>query len=296
MIEKYSNELDSFLADNKNISYHQITPPSFYDIDIFLENSEKEYINFDGLSSGEKQRILFINSLIYHLENINSSNNQAYQYRYVNIILDEIELYYHPEYQRTHIQYLLHHLEKTNLNNIFGLNIIFITHSPFILTDIIDTNVLFLDKDNNATVLQTFGANMFELFEKGFFVKDSIGSFSSKYITAISLILSYFQALKLENVFLLRRLLNEWYKSNTNEDLNQKTIDEQDIQLLADIKLNIIKYLQKAFDKNNLEYNRYEYFINEKESFLVSDFKDYIEIISDEVVKKHFLNIYKDLV
>jgi len=160
LIEEYSNKLDSFLTNHQNTSYHQLTPPSFYDIDIFLENSEKKYINFDGLSSGEKQRILFVNSLIYHLENINSSNNQIYKYRYVNIILDEIELYYHPEYQREHIEYLLHNLEKTNLSNIFGLNIIFITHSPFILTDIID-------------------ANMFELFEKGFFVKDSIGSFSS---------------------------------------------------------------------------------------------------------------------
>lgn len=295
LIEEYSNKLDSFLANNKNISYHQITPPSFYDIDIFLENSEKEYINFDGLSSGEKQRILFINSLTYHLENINSLNNQIYQYRYVNIILDEIELYYHPEYQREHIQYLLHNLEKTNLSNIFGLNIIFITHSPFILTDIIDTNVLFLDKNNNENILQTFGANMFELFEKGFFVKDSIGSFSSKYIKAISLILSYFQALKLENIFLLRRLLNVWYEIE-NKDLSQETIDQKDVQFLSTIKLNIVKHLQKTFDKNNLEYNRYKYLINEKENCLVENFKDYIEIISDEVVKKHFLNIYKDLV
>lgn len=294
-IEECSNKIDNFLANNKDILYHQITPPSFYNIDIFLSDSkQKKFISFDTLSSGEKQRILFINGLIYHLENINSSDNQKYRYRYVNIILDEIELYYHPEYQREHVMYLLKSLEKANLDNIFGLNIVFITHSPFILTDIIDTNVLFLDKKIDDEYLQTFGANMFELFKKGFFVKDSIGNFSSEYIKAISLILSFFQALKIENAFLLRRLLYQWYEAK-NEDLSQEKIQQEDTKFLANIKLNTIDYLQKAFMKNNLDYNRYKHLVDEEKVKLIDNFDKYIKIIGDEVIKKHFLSIYKDL-
>ena len=296
-INKLSKEIDVFLSNNKEKSFHQLTPPSFYEVEILLgteikqPNTKKEFISFDTLSSGEKQRILFINALIYHLENINSSTEQKYKYRYVNIILDEIELYYHPEYQRQHLSFLLHNLNKANISNIFGINIIFITHSPFILTDIINQNVLFLD--NHATI-KTFGANMFDLFQDGFFVENSIGGFSEEYIKAVSLILSYFQALKLENIFLLRRLIGEWY-SIGNEKITEEKMKEDDEKLFASIRVNKLKYLKDIFERNEILYQNYSYLIDEKNNFIIDKLDSYIKLIGDEIVSKHLLNILKGL-
>ncbi|EQB34293.1 hypothetical protein M947_11690 [Sulfurimonas hongkongensis] len=295
-INKLSEEIDIFLSNNKEKSFHQLTPPSFYEVEILLGGDKKkkrtkEFISFDTLSSGEKQRILFINALIYHLENINSSVEQAYKYRYVNIILDEIELYYHPEYQRQHLNFLLHNLSKADISQIYGVNIIFITHSPFILTDVVNKNVLFLD--NNATI-KTFGANMFDIFQDGFFVENSIGSFSEEYIKTISLILSYFQAINLENIFLLRRLLGEWY-SVRNENITEEEMKAEDEKLFAAIRLNKLKSLKEIFAKNDILYRKYSYLIDEKNNFIIDKLDLYIELIGDEVIRKHLLHIYKGL-
>ena len=295
-INNLSKKIDSFLSINKEKLFHQLTPPSFYEVEIFLgadsnkDKIKKEFICFDTLSSGEKQRILFINALIYHLENINSSATQEYKYRYVNIILDEIELYYHPEYQRQHIHFLLHSLNKADISNIFGINVIFITHSPFILTDIVNKNILFLDKDKNSDI-ETFGANMFDIFQDGFFVENSIGSFAEEYIKVISLILSYFQAIRLNNIFLLRRLLGKWYIINISEE-EMKVEDEK---LFATIRLNKLNHLESLFEKNDILFQKYIYLIDEKNSFIIDNLDQYIELIGDEVVKKHLLDMYRGI-
>ncbi len=273
-IEEQSEKLDKFLANNKNIQFHQITPPSFFNIKIFLND-----INFDNLSSGEKQRIYFINSLIYHIENINSSV-QKYKYKYINIVLDEIELYYHPEFQRQHIKYLLHNLEKANTDNIFVINIIFITHSPFILTDIPKNNILFLkDKKDEIHMeeFQTFGANIYDIFDKGMFLENSIGSFSEEWIKAIDLILSFFNAYKLAengNIFPLRNLLNY----NENDDL---------------LKKDKLELLEELFNNKRLNFNKYKFLINDKG--VSKEIEGYINLIGDEVIRKHLMNLYESI-
>lgn len=108
--------------------------------------------------------------------------------------MDEIELYFHPELQRNYLSYLHHTISKSNSNNILGINILFVTHSPFILSDIPNTKILFLDKDikdiNSKTIsstkeIKTFGANIHELLINGFFMNNSIGEFALKEIKTI---------------------------------------------------------------------------------------------------------------
>lgn len=170
---------------NEKIIYH--IPPSFFSVDIILENN----IKFDSLSSGEKQKIYSIYSVIYHLYNINSVSGYLLKYQYVNVIFDEVELYFHPELQRTFISDLLGKLKQVDTSSILGVNISFITHSPFILTDIFHQNVIFLDKERGSLSIpstkkiETFGANIHELFMNGFFLKDSIGEFSRKHVEDI---------------------------------------------------------------------------------------------------------------
>ncbi|NHQ72782.1 hypothetical protein HAP39_20110, partial [Elizabethkingia miricola] len=140
----------------KNFSNHEFLSkiftvgdslPPIFEVNYYFENNISDN-NFDKLSSGEKQKIYSIHSIIYHLRNLKSvqeTHNQDIDYlgekekkllyyKNVNIIFDEIELYAHPEYQRRFINDLLTALKSINLRY-DSLNILFITHSPFILSD-----------------------------------------------------------------------------------------------------------------------------------------------------------------
>ena len=96
-----------------------------------------------------------------------------------------MELYFHPEYQRQYVYRLLKQIEQVNLCNIKAINIILVTHSPIVLTDIPKNNVLFLKDGEPVHVMQenTFGANIHALLQNGFFLDGvPMGEFANKKI------------------------------------------------------------------------------------------------------------------
>ena len=121
-------------------------PPSFFDIRIELSKSDGAVIYFDKMSSGERQFLFYMSTILYHVRNLDSvvDDVESVHYNYVNIVLEEVELYFHPEYQRQFIDKLINYLKKSQFNRIKHFNIIVVTHSPFILSDIPQDNVLFL--------------------------------------------------------------------------------------------------------------------------------------------------------
>ena len=132
-------------------------PPSIFSIDIILSDTSKIVKSniestFNELSSGEQQLIHSSQSVLYHLNNIQSvhySNDDRLTYENINIIFDEIELYFHPDYQRKFINELLKAISRLNLRDsrkgIQTINILLSTHSPFVLSDIPSSNVLLLE-------------------------------------------------------------------------------------------------------------------------------------------------------
>src|SRR5690606_6035851 len=91
---------------------------------------------------------------------------------------DEIELYFHPELQRTYLSFLIDSIKKVYLSHITSINICFITHSPFILSDIPSINILFLDEGLPSKIqgsIKTFGANIHQLLIDGFFMANTLG-------------------------------------------------------------------------------------------------------------------------
>jgi hypothetical protein len=186
-LEKFIYSLPS------SLSLINFIPPSIFDIDIEFENGNR----FNSLSSGEKQKIYSISTILYHINNINSvhGSNIEYRYNFINIILDEIELYFHPEMQRTFVKELLDSLErlKTTRTRNFSINIVFITHSPFILSDLPKQNVLFLEVDENTKKANskifghdnTFASNIYSLLKESFFMNNFIGDFSKNKIESV---------------------------------------------------------------------------------------------------------------
>ncbi len=153
---------------------------------------------FEDLSSGEKQKIYSLNSVIYHLRNLESINKNKNRntekkissYQSVNLIFDEVELYYHPQYQKETVSSLLNLIRIANFNFIKDINIIFLTHSPFILSDIPiqNTTLLTIDKKSGRSKLikkkkQSFGANIHDLLADNFFLSGTlIGELADKRI------------------------------------------------------------------------------------------------------------------
>ncbi len=192
------------------LDYHEITiedllPPPFIDVVLQLVDKEhlEEYrhnqptsihiIPFGGLSSGERQIAYTIGNIIYHLKNIESGCNDlnseqnhvsSLKYRYVNIMLDEVELYFHPDLQRRFISLLLDSIKGLQLKACRGINISLITHSPFVLSDIPSENILSLSRNPRELICaQTFAANIHDLFNNTFFLPYTIGEFAQREIT-----------------------------------------------------------------------------------------------------------------
>ena len=154
----------------------------------------------DSLSSGMIQRLNTVGSLVYHLRNLDDDQqyNGMVAYDNVCIVMEEVELYYHPEYQKSYINYLLEQISRAGLRRLKCLNIIFVTHSPFILSDIIRNDIICLE-DGIQKVLpfKSFGANIHDLLRHPFFMKNgTIGDFAQKVINQIIVALAVHDFLK----------------------------------------------------------------------------------------------------
>jgi len=186
---KYEPKNLQILEGLNTIHKEQVSmPPSFFDIRIELSKSDGAVIYFDKMSSGERQFLFYMSTILYHVRNLDSvvDDVESVHYNYVNIVLEEVELYFHPEYQRQFIDKLINYLKKSQFNRIKHFNIIVVTHSPFILSDIPQDNVLFLrdgKNDNEVCDFKTFGANIHDLLRTSFFLENGlVGEFANNKI------------------------------------------------------------------------------------------------------------------
>ena len=102
------------------------------------------------------------------------------EYSTINLFLDETDVGFHPEWQRKYVDDVLFAITPIWKKKI---NIIFLTHSPFLLSDIPSDNIVFLDKDSDGKChvanglqdkKQTFGANIHTLLSDAFFMEDGL--------------------------------------------------------------------------------------------------------------------------
>lgn len=179
-------------------------PPPIFDIEFQIvkrenidENgnyNEQNIIPFWSLSSGERQIAYIISNFVYHVVNINSvhynevdvvANQPLLKYKYINVIFDEIELYFHPDLQRRFLFLIVEALKSIHIEYIEGINIILVTHSPFVLSDLPKSNVLALSRTNEDVVGETFCANIQEMLGQNFFMEYSMGKIAQKQVEEI---------------------------------------------------------------------------------------------------------------
>lgn len=166
--------------------------PDFYETSVYYKCKDSEggkVMQLSDMSSGEQQLYNSLSYVVYHIKNAQSNgkgNNQAQiPYKHFNLIFDEAELYYHPEFQRCFISNLIKLLNRSNLQD-QGINITLVTHSPFILSDIPTANILALESGSPSEKKnETLGANIFDLLQSQFFMTSTIGECSVKIVKDI---------------------------------------------------------------------------------------------------------------
>ncbi len=224
-----------------------LTPPSFLKTNVVFQHGG----DFNSLSSGEKQQVFSINTIVYHLYNIKSVMvyQGIYKYNCVNVIFDEVELYFHPDMQRTYVNNLLKRIGTLGLNvdnDINNINIIFVTHSPFILSDIPKSNVLRLEVSeeglSNPGVPEknTFAANVHELLADSFFLSSSIGEFAKNKINEI---IAFY--IKVKNARNTKELLSLKKEYENLKELYTKILDNIGEDVIQGLMKNHIEFIDE---------------------------------------------------
>ncbi|MFV0481290.1 MAG: AAA family ATPase [Campylobacteraceae bacterium] len=230
-------------VDSKNKKYNEIKKvfntfkevPSWVHVE-FYENNK----SYSSMSSGEKAFLNFSLNLMYQIKNIKKSKKDVY--KTINLLIDEVEIGMHPEWQKKFIDELLSILKTFKLK----FNICYATHSPFILSDIPKENVIFLKKDEKGKCINfskdidisnTFGANIHTLLSHGFFMEDGLmGEYAKK---------------KIEETykFLINQKIKNYNKTNNTskkETINTKEKAQEVINMIGEPIIQ--KQLQVVFN------------------------------------------------
>lgn len=205
MVDKIGQELYPH-QDVHKIDKEDLLPPPFVEVALRLVDNEhhkaydegkadNEVIPFGGLSSGERQIAYTIGNILYHLKNLESGKQDlnankdhvtTIKYSYVNILLDEVELYFHPDLQRRFLGLLVDSICGLKMEGCAGINITLITHSPFVLSDIPLSNILYLSRDKNDKLCHmTFAANIHNLFNDAFFLPNTMGEIAQRKVEEV---------------------------------------------------------------------------------------------------------------
>lgn len=143
-----------------------------------------------NMSSGERALLNFM-SRIYFASQLKEffSQEDFLWHESVLLLIDEIDLCLHPEWQRQILYNFFNALKEAFPEQY--IQIIITSHSPIILSDIPRENAIFLREQDGKIVqvshnMQTFGANIHNLYKDAFFIKDGLamGEFARATINA----------------------------------------------------------------------------------------------------------------
>lgn len=175
----------------------QTLPPAIFKQKVVLQKKRKDGMWISGIplwrmSSGERQLIYQMSTIVYHLHNLASVSKPSIRYCNMNIILDEIEICYHPDFQRRFIKSLLDILKGQKLNEKFNIHILITTHSPFVLSDVTSPQIMYLQNGHQlrgeelAEIKTPFAANVNEILKQSFFMDEGfVGSLAAEKVNSL---------------------------------------------------------------------------------------------------------------
>ncbi|EIM2901595.1 AAA family ATPase, partial [Escherichia coli] len=135
---------------------------------------------WDSLSSGEFAKLNLFNQLYDSIEHSTSKN--------IIILLDECDLYLHPEWQRVIFSEIIDLTLRYKRSK--NIQLVFTTHSPILASDFLPSDIIYLERDHNQGTYTKkvefgFGATISELYINGFFIDATIGQHAHNYLNSI---------------------------------------------------------------------------------------------------------------
>lgn len=184
----YNNSIDNKIGEYPLLSIYCSCSEAIKVIELYYKCfSMTNFLSvkfYPHLSSGEMS-FLTMFSRIYEVLHKDKEGNFI-------LFLDEAETTLHPEWQKLLVSYLIDFLEAFAVPH--RIQIIFATHSPILLSDIPNSNVVFLGKNMNGytevidskKIGNTFASNIYTLYKQSFFMSDGLmGKFAEKKINDI---------------------------------------------------------------------------------------------------------------
>lgn len=248
----------SSVPENKLLSF---LPAPVFVGDIVL-NRYNDFYTVNTLSSGMIPILNSVGSFIYHIRNLDNEQKDdlLIDYSNITVIFEEVELYFHPEYQKSYLYFLLKQIERSQITKLNNLHIIFVTHSPFVLSDVLSNNILCLKDGKQIASLEfySFGANIHDLLRQPFFMKNgTIGDYAQSIINKIITILRLYTIFNCENNInisaqkdTLLASLDDISGNMTEEQFKKQYSPEYLFDLISMLDEPLVKHsLMKEYDR-----------------------------------------------
>lgn len=236
--------------------------------ELFIEVAYSPESKVEHFSSGQYAKISFLSKLYWCLKGYDEYHEKIEGFFGPNvlhvqdtlqendtaiIVIDEGELYYHPEWQRTYISTLNDVIKGCDKK--FQLQIVMTTNSPFIISDIRRKDITYLPCYHNEARCLTFGQNIHTLLKSNFFMEYTIGEFARQQIE-----------------FIIEQIKKQ--KKKKDED------EEKKCEYIYKTKAEIAGEFKKRFNIDNVsKENIYDYM------------KNMIEIIGEDIYRLKLLNM-----
>jgi hypothetical protein len=274
---------DQFASSTESLYFDQASLDELFKLDNALINKLPEYypkgggdeivsyeplrdmshfVNLEyssrNLSSGETAMLNLFSRISNYFTLQTIEKGQKYL-----LLLDEADLGFHPEWKKKFISTLIPFVQGLFKEIGSTVQIIFTTHDPLTLSDILNYNITYLTKDGNSEKYdalkydapsrpqKSFGANITELLADSFFINNGLtGEFASTKINETITWLNekedkvdkddYHKRL-IENIGepIIRRKLAEMYSDKMPKDLSKQVLEQE------------IKILQERLDNHN---------------------------------------------
>lgn len=155
-------------------------------------------IDWRNLSSGEKAFLDIFSRMFYAFESVKDRDKDKYSpnvkddTKWIYLFLDEGEVGFHPDWQREYMNLLVS--ITPYIFEGMGIQMVITSHSPFVISDIPQQNVIFLNKrreqfsvaSQKVDISNTFAANIHTLLADGFFMSNGlIGEFAKNKVQEV---------------------------------------------------------------------------------------------------------------
>jgi energy-coupling factor transporter ATP-binding protein EcfA2 len=236
-------------------NYYRKSIDSILDLKYFESSRIKDFINFQpskrSLSSGENSLLNLFSRFHEVFEKELALVSKSSLTPLSLVFLDEADLGFHPKWKKEFVKFILMFFNQYFNKLKTHAQIIFTTHDALALSDILNYNVIYLDKknpnfsiNNELRPNKSFGANISDLLADSFFVGDGlIGEFASFKIDETIKWLNddldknnpnYYKLL-IENIGepIIKHKLAEMYSEKMKDDLAKRLLKEE-IDRLSD--------------------------------------------------------------